>query len=197
MPELAIETGDTAPAAFDFRLDRAERRTFLLLALGHLLFAIALMTVAASLGDYGFYLITPLFGLPLLVLGPRDHLAARAFVLLPGFAAIHYGAVWLAQQSYAVPFTDKGFTDLIPLCGAIGGLAGAAASFALCRLGGLLRPGSWPMALAGLAALTVLGAVGLSIAIGNMGDSAVGWLLFLYTPWQLAFAYFLAKTLRS
>jgi hypothetical protein len=196
MPELAAETG-YAPAALDFRLSPAERWTFLWLAAGHLLFAIVLMAGGEALGDNGLYLITPLFGLPLVLLGPRDRLAARAFVLLIGFAAVHYGAVWLARNSYAVPFTGAGFTSDIGLCGAIGGAVGAAVSFALCRLFGLVRPGAGAMLVTGTLVLTIVGAVGVSILMVNLKGESLAWMLLLYTPWQLAFAYFLAKTLRG
>lgn len=197
MPELAAETGDTIPAMLDLRLSPAERRTFLALALGHVLFAVALFTVAGALGEYAFYWITPLFGLPYLVLGPRGQLPARAFVLLIGFAAVHYGAALLASKCFAVPFTGTGLTGEIWICGAIGGAAGAVASFALCRLCGLLRPGGWGMLAAGTLTLTVLGAIGLSLAFTGWDKDAVAPMLLLYTPWQLAFAWFLAKTLRG
>jgi hypothetical protein len=195
MPELVAEGAVEARAGLDFGLSRTERRTFLALVAGHALFVLALFTVAEHLGEYGLYLITPLFGLPLLVTGPKARFAARALVLLVGFPLLHFAAATLARQCYRVPFAGEGFTDSLWLCGAIGGVAGAAGSFALCALCGIFRPGAGTMAVAGTIVLAVLGGVGLSAAVSFMPGDAVAPLLLLYTPWQLAFAYFLAKTL--
>jgi hypothetical protein len=181
--------------------DAAERRTFLLLAAGHLLFAAALFTVAPLIEENGLYAIAPLFGVPLALLGRGDRRLVRALVLVVGFGLVHYGAVYCAVKSVRVPFTGEGFTDSLWIPGAIGGLIGAAGSFALCALAGLLRPGSRAMLAAGVAVLTAVGAVGVYMLMSRMGTTdgkgSVASYLFIYTPWQLAFAWFLAKLLRN
>lgn len=170
-----------------------EWRTFLALAAGHLLFAAALVTVAEPLGDYGLYIITPLYALPLVLAGPKDRILVRILVLLIGFALVHYGASWCAAKSYRHPFTGEGLTDSLLVAGAIGGAVGAAGSLLLCRIGGLMRAGAEIALMAGIVLLATMGGVGLSLALGE--ESKIG-LLALYTPWQLAFAWVLAKTLR-
>ena len=194
MTEAATQGPIPGRAGPDFGLNAGERRTLYALVAGHLLFVAALFTVAEWLGDYGLYIVTILYGLPLLLVGPRDRIAVRALVLLAGFPALHWAAASLARQAYSVPFTGQGFTDSMALCGAIGGAIGAAGSFALCALCGLLRPDARAMAIAGTLVLTILGALGLSAMFSLMPKESVTPMLLLYTPWQLAFAYFLAKT---
>lgn len=185
----------------DFGLDAAERRTFLLLVAGHLLFVAAMFTVAPQIGENGLYWIAPLFGLPLAVLGRGDRRLVRALVLILGFALIHYAAVFCAIKSVRVPFTGGGFTDSPWVPGAIGGSIGAVGSFALCALAGLLRPARRPQLAMATAALTAVGAVGVWLLLGRMGKTdgqeTIASYLFVYTPWQLVFAYCLAKLLRS
>ena len=182
----------------NFRLNAAERRVFLLLAAGHVMFAVALLTLAERLGDYGLYAITPLFGLPLVLFGPRDRWRVRASVLLLGFALIHYAAVFFAGRSFRIPFSGQGFTDSLWIAGAIGGLVGAAGSLALCALGRMLRPASQAMLAIAVVALCLIGAVGVGLLFDRSDGPGASFRFFiLYTPWQLAFAYFLAKLLRD
>lgn len=185
-------------ASIDLDLSPAERRTFLALAAGHALFAVALLTIAPLIQDFGLYAITPLFGLPLLVAGPRDRVAVRALVLLPGFALAHYCAVYLAVSSIKLPFVGGGFADSPFVIGAIGGAVGGAASLLLCTLGGMMRPRMGAQATAGVLVLAAVGALGVwAIFQINGSDGEVAAMLSLYTPWQLVFAYLLAKLLRT
>jgi hypothetical protein len=197
-----MSDGDTiAAGGLDLGLDRTELRTFLALAAGHLLFAAGLFTIAPLIQDYGLYAITPLFGLPLLVFGPKDRLAVRALVLLAGITAVHYFAVYLANESVAIPFSGHpGFIDSPWAPGAIGGLVGATGSFALLALSGMLRPGGYATLGIAILALTVIGAVSVRYSVfgpHSGGDNGIVPLLWIYSPWQLAFAYFLAKLLKA
>jgi len=196
MSELAVDGLGNDRLLLGPGLNPAERRTFVALAFGHLLFAAALFTVAKGLGENAIYYLTPLFGLPLLLVAPRERIAARAFVVLIGFAAVHYGATAIAQQSYAFPFTGDGFTSSEGLCGAIGGAIGAVGSFGLCALLGLLRPRPYVMLAVGTLVLSGLGGLGVTLWLMEKAPEAIAPMLWLYTPWQLAFAYFLAKTLK-
>lgn len=101
----------------------------------------------------------------------------------------------LPAKSYRVPFHGEGLTDSILLAGAIGGAVGGAGSLLPCRIAGLVRPGADRMLIAGAVVLAGVGAVGLSLT--NIGAGTNLGLPPLYTPWQLAFAYVLARTLRS
>ncbi len=177
---------------------RDEWRTFLLLVAGHLLFVAALFVRGGFLGNLQIHVSIALFGLPLLLFGQRDRIVARGLVLLIGFSLVHYCAFKLAQTSFRVPFSGEGLTDSPWVPGAIGGAVGAAGAFALCALAGLLRPGVRGLLLAGTLALVVIGSAG--VRIGVFGESArdeMPWgLLWVYVPWQLVFAYLLAKVLR-
>jgi hypothetical protein len=188
-------------AGLNLRLDAAERRTFLLLTTGHVLFVVALFNAAKLSEDYGLYAITPLFGLPLVLFGPRDRRIARSIVLLLGFALVHYAAVYCAAKSLRLPFTGAGLTNALWVAGGIGGLIGGMGSLALCALGRLLRPGRPAMLAIAIAVLCAIGAVGVTLMFQGWdamaGEMAIARYLILYTPWQLAFAYFLAKLLRD
>jgi membrane protein implicated in regulation of membrane protease activity len=66
-----------------------------------------------------------------------------------------------------------------------------------------VRPGAatWIFALFGVVLLALIGGLGvyLYLTTGARGDtlvSALMQLLKIYTPWQIAFAYVLAKVLR-
>jgi hypothetical protein len=185
----------------DFTLSAGERRTFLLLAAGHVLFVAALFTVAERFHEYGLYVIAPLFGLPLAVMGRGDRRLVRALVLLLGFALVHYGAVFCATQSFHIPYSESGFTEEVWVSGAIGGAIGAGGAFLLCALAGLFRLERQGMLVAALIALTAIGALGVQIFFdhvgGTEGMAPPTPYLFIYTPWQLAFAWFLAKLLRN
>ncbi len=191
----------TTQRKLDPGLDRAELRTFLALAGGHLLFVAGMFVIAPLIGDYGLYAITPLYFLPLLAVGPKDQLAVRAAVLLLGITVVHYFAVFLAIKSIAMPFSgQQGFTDSPWVPGAIGGLVGAMGSVLLLMLGRMLRPGRRTTQWIAIALLTVIGAVSVRFAVfrtGSEGDNGVAPLLWIYTPWQLTYAYLLAKLLRS
>lgn len=166
------------------------------LALGHILYAIVLLVVAYWDVDLGNIWITPLFALPLVVAGGRKRLIERALVMLLGFTAIHYEAMSLTMSLYT--------QQLLP--GAVGGGFGGLASLALCllfRLAPLDRP-TIVWTLVGTLLLAVTGSLGVHLYLLAMGaqnsldgplGSAVSMLL-IYTPWQLVFAFVLAKVLK-
>jgi hypothetical protein len=182
----------------DFALSPEQRRAFLLMLAGHLLYAIAFYLAGMWLQiEYFNVWITPLFALPLLIWGPRDRLAVRALVLLVGFTAVHYVAMWAAISSVPIPTGRSGLSDSPWVPGAIGGAIGGIGSLGLCLLAGLLRPGTRSLCLLGVLLLTLVGSLGVANTAFATGGAAriFGWYV-LYTPWQLAFAYVLAKVLK-
>jgi hypothetical protein len=187
-----------ARSRFDPGLDAAELRTFLLLLGGHVLFFAVFFAAGALLEGNSLYLAAAVYGLPLVLFGPRDRRLERVLVLLVGIGVIHFCAVYLAIQSVPIPFTRPGLTDSVWVPGAIGGLVGAAGTFALCALAGLVRPGKRVTMIVATLVLTVIGSLGVRFGILREGPPAGDFAPFviIYTPWQLVFAYFLAKTLR-
>jgi len=176
-------------------LDGAGLEAFKWLVVGHVAYVVGLAVMVALRIEHGMVWVTPLFGLPLLWRG-RDHrLWGKVAVLLVAFTAVHYLAVQLAIRSYG----DQ--AAVVP--GLVGGAVGAAGSFALAALFGLLRPGAATLIFA-MFATVLLAAVGsmgvyLYLTTGAPNDStlaALVQLLKIYTPWQIAFAYALAKVLR-
>jgi hypothetical protein len=176
-------------------LDGAGLEAFKWLVVGHVAYIVGLAVMVALRVENGMVWATPLFGLPLLWRS-RDHrFWAKVAVLLVAFTAIHYLAVQLAVRSYQ----DQ--AALVP--GLVGGAVGAVGSFAIAALFGLLRPGAATLIFAVFATvmLAAVGSMGvyLYLTTGAPNDSmlaGVVQLLKIYTPWQIAFAYALAKVLR-
>lgn len=187
-------------------LDREAGRAFLLLVAGHVLFAAGLWALVHWQGPLlATWLITPLFGLPLVAFGGRQRMLARALVLLIGFTAVHYLAETLAFSNIrmATPKTlfEVSFSrePIQYLAGALGGAAGAAGCFSLLLLTKFMpRDGkAIGLAVLGTLALTAAGAIGLYQLLISPGDAGLGPWLILYTPWQLIFAAFLALLMRA
>lgn len=196
MSEDAQDSSGTAKPATN-----PEVRTFLWFALGHGLFAAALLPAMTAALFLGNVLITPLFALPYLIATRRERLWMKLLAMVPGFTAIHYYAQYLTMQQLFPAGSSLGdphtLSSLLP--GAVGGLAGGAASLLLCALLRLTKPG--PNTAAWIAGGTV--ALGVAGSLGVYGYFAVvdhtGMLLALltiYTPWQLLFGAVLAKVLR-
>lgn len=193
---------DAATTGFRPGLSPAELATFKWLVLGHIVFAVALFVVLSGDLDMGNVWITPLFALPLVLLGPKDRIWIRALVLLVGFTGIHYLATILAIDSYepaiAIAARRAGTSPLVP--GLVGGAVGAAGSFALCALFRLTGRDKATLmtGLVGIVLLAAVGSLGVYGFLRGFGSVAgpIGPFLVLYTPWQLVFAYVLAKLLR-
>jgi hypothetical protein len=194
-------TSDTE--AFHPGMNAAEFATFKWLVLGHALFAGAVwFGFSYEFNDYT--LLTPLFGLPLAVMGPRERRVTRALVLLIGLTLIHWAAWSGAVASYTpdpnaplfAPASMPGIWQFLP--GAVGGLIGAAGSFSICLLTRLAkRDGSTLIVCAvGTLVLSVFGAMSVSVLLDAPGDIGIWQWFAVYTPWQLAFGYFLARLLR-
>lgn len=179
--------------AFHIGLNKAEQRTFLWLMLGHLLFAGALFWTIWAEIQFGNAWVMPLFGAPLLALGPRDRLAVRALALLVGIPVAHWAAGMFALLSLPL---GAGMV----ITGGIAGLVGSAGALALLHLLGLLRRDHTTLRVAeiGIALLTFIAMLGVYHFLNAPGDQAaniVTW-LWLYTPWQIVFSWVLAKTLK-
>jgi len=186
---------------FDVGLEMAAMETIKWLILGHLLFLGGVALALLLRIDMGPVWMTPLFGLPLLWAGRRHRQWARIAVFLLGFTAVHYLAVTVAQRT----FSPAGM--LFPngssmLAGLYGGAIGAAGSFALCFVFRQLREGVATLVLTvfGTLMLTGVGGIGVYLFLngGGGGDgfaSAFMQMVWIYSPWQLLFAYLLAKTL--
>ena len=174
--------------------DSSSRSPFLLFTAGALLFAaaVALCLAAGVRGNHLLELLTPLFGLPYLLVHRRGGwtLAAYLLVLLPAF---HFLAIQAAVKTSS--WTESNlFVD-----GLVGGLVGSILSFAALRLLGLLRPGAAIGTIAaGIVVLALLGGLGVwqMNFLEGTAASDYGILLSLYLPWQIAFGYFLARLLR-
>jgi hypothetical protein len=179
---------------FDLALNPAALETFKWLVLGHVLYAIGLMLVVYFRLGNGAVWITPLFGLPF-VWHERHHRPGhKALVFFLGFTVMHYVAL---KTVSGISGDEVGF-----LRGFVGGAVGGGGSLLLCAIFGLLRKGS---SLTFEAFATVLlGAVGsfcvyLYLTTGATADSLGSQVLQplkIYTPWQIVFAYVLARVLR-
>ena len=197
MSDVTILEDDEPPefrSPFDVEFDTTELEIFKWLVLGHVLYVVGLaLTLLAGI-PYGNVWMTPLFGIPLLWRERRaPRLWAKALVFVVGFTAIHYLALYAAQQYIAAG-------TYVP--GLVGGLIGGAGALLLCALFGLLRPGAASLIFAAFGALMlgVVGSfgVGLYLTTGAADTSFAGALvqaLKVYTPWQLVFAYMLSKEL--
>lgn len=179
---------------FDLALNPAALETFKWLVLGHVLYAIGLAIVVYFQIDNGAVWITPLFGLPFVWRERQHRLAVKVLVFFLGFTLMHYVALMTVSgmRGDEVDF----------LRGFVGGAVGGGGALLLCAIFGLLRKGS---SLTFEAFGTVLlGAVGsfclfLYLTTGATGDSFASDIiqpLKIYTPWQITFAYVLARVLR-
>ena len=176
-------------------LDWVGFEAFKWLIFGHILFAIGLLLVLLADLDDGAIWVTPLFGLPLIWKGRGHRLGVKILVLLLGFTAAHWLAVKAATEIYAAP------PSIVP--GLVGGAVGGALSLLLCWVFGLLRHGAATLILALVGIVLLAGVGGLTVYLylttGDGGSTLLsGWvqMLKVYTPWQVAFAYVLAKVLR-
>ncbi|WBY08922.1 hypothetical protein PIB19_05860 [Sphingomonas sp. 7/4-4] len=179
---------------FDLALNPAALETFKWLVLGHVLYAIGLALVVYFHIDNGAVWITPLFGLPFVWRERQHRFAVKALVFFLGFTLMHYVALMTVSGMRG---DEVGF-----LRGFVGGAVGGGGALLLCAIFGLVRKGS---SLTFEAFGTVLlGAVGsfclyLYLTTGATGDSSASDIiqpLKIYTPWQIAFAYVLARVLR-
>lgn len=179
---------------FDLALNPAALETFKWLALGHVLYAIGLAFVVYFHIENGAVWLTPLFALPFVWRERQHRLAVKALVFFLGFTLMHYVAL---KTVSGMRGDEVGF-----LRGFVGGAVGGGGALLLCGIFGLLRKGS---SLTFEAFGTVLlGAVGsfclyLYLTTGASGDSSASDIvqpLKIYTPWQIAFAYVLARVLR-
>jgi len=179
---------------FDLALNPAALEMFKWLVLGHILYIIGLAVVIYFHIENGAVWITPLFGLPFVWQERHHRPAVKALVFFVGFTLMHYVAL---KTVSGISGDEVGF-----LRGFVGGMIGAGGSLLLCAIFGLLRKGS---SLTFEAFGTVLlGAIGsfclyLYLTTGGTGNSFVSdWIqpLKIYTPWQVAFAYVLARVLR-
>jgi hypothetical protein len=174
--------------------DSRRRRPFLPFVAGALLYAAAAAScIAAGVqGPHVLEWLTPLFGLPFLVLSRRAGwpLAAYLLLLVPAF---HFLAIQAALHTTRWP------EGSLFLAGLAGGLVGSTLSFGALVALRLHRPG--PVAgtiAAGVSILALLGGLGLWRMEFLKGTAAsdYGFLLSLYVPWQVAFGWFLAALLR-
>jgi hypothetical protein len=154
--------------------------------------------------------LTPLFGLPYLIASARQRGLVRRivyFVALLTFA--HIVANQLAWRHGVLNFPiepDPSSYGRDLFTGAIGGFAGSVLAFSLLPAGRLTPPSvaARGIALAGIVALTALGALGM--AQGLMWSDAltvpfkpsrfVFWYLAVHLPWQACLAFFLAWLMR-
>lgn len=180
---------------FNLGFDPVALETFKWLILGHLLYLIGLAVALSVELSMGNVWITPLFVLPLLwrERAGRDWLRILVFVV--GFTALHYLAVKMAIGQ------SSGESSMMP--GLVGGAVGAAGSLALCWVCRQFRPGIPTLVFAafGVALLALVGGVGVYMYLNPM-SSRSGFLdsylrlLWVYIPWQVVFAYVLAKVLK-
>lgn len=184
---------------FDLGLELAAMETIKWLVLGHLFFLVGLALTLLLRVEGGAVWITPLFGLPLLWAGRKHRQWGRILVFTAGFTAMHYLAVLTASQNYAgmSPVTGN---MLMP--GLLGGAIGSAGALGLCAVFKLLREGAPTLVLAGFGVLLLAAAGSVSVYLFlTTGGDGTGFasrftqMVWIYSPWQLLFAYVLAKTL--
>jgi len=178
----------------DLALDWAGAEALKWLVIGHVAFIVGLGFTLLFRIDNGAVWATPLFALPLLWRG-RDHrLMQKVAVLLVGFTAAHWLAAYVSEQAYH---------DQAIMAGAVAGAIGAGVSLLLLAVFGLMRPGAAAIIFAvfGTLLLAAIGSMGVYLyqTTGSTNSGILGQLLNMlkiYTPWQLVFAYVLAKILR-
>ncbi|MDV3457125.1 hypothetical protein RZN05_09040 [Sphingomonas sp. HF-S4] len=196
MSDIAILDDDERDyhSPFDLALNPAALETFKWLVLGHVLYVVGLAMVLYLQIEGGAVWITPLFGLPFVWHERRHRGGVKALVFLGGFTLMHYVALMTVN---GMSGDGVGF-----LRGFVGGAVGGGGCLLLCAIFGLVRKGS---SLTFEAFGTVLlGAVGsfclyLYLTTGASSESFASDLaqpLKIYTPWQIAFAYVLARILR-
>jgi hypothetical protein len=171
------------------------RAPFPLLAAGAVLYVVTVaVSVAMMPGDTLTHaeLLIPLFGLPLLLLGGRAGWRTALYVLLL-LPAFHWAAVCAAIYSTNWRHSDS----WVP--GLAGGVTGALLSFLALAALRLARPRPAARMAAGILVLALLGGFGIVRMdfLDGTGWGDYGLLLSLYLPWQLAFAFFLARLLRQ
>ena len=185
--------------------------TFRRLAAGTGLYAAALVPAVPIWGQAAIAplvgpvpLLTPLFGLPLVVASWRQAGRWRRLgYYLVALTLVHEGANFLAMMIALSDGTDLAASrPSLWLAGAAGGGVGAALSMLALPLAGLARwrrvgssdGAAAVLALAGAGA--VLMPVGLLLS-GASGDAAlIVWIEIVVVPWQLGFAWFLARLQR-
>lgn len=180
---------------FELTLDSAGTQAFVWLVIGHVAYVIGL-TLALWLGlENALIWATPLYAAPLIWKTHSHRLVPKLIVLIVGVTAAH----WLGTKVATGMGTESG--AFMP--GLVGGAIGAGASLALCWAAGLLRPGGANLVFAAFGTLLLAGVGGLGVYLylttGDTGGSVfeqVVQLLKIYTPWQVVFAYVLAKLLR-
>lgn len=192
---LADEDPREYHSSFNLALDSAAGMAFLWLVLGHLFFIAGLCVLVLANVANGAVWLTPLFALPLVWAGRGHKLGVKLAVLVIGFTAAHWLAAQAAGQFNAVTH------PMLP--GLVGGAVGAGASLLLVMVSGLARPGAATaiFVVFGTALLAGLGALVVYLYMTTLAGSErfpLDWLqlLKIYTPWQVGFAFVLAKVLR-
>ncbi|MBC9031125.1 hypothetical protein IAG41_01850 [Sphingomonas sp. JC676] len=197
---LADEDPREFHSPFDIALDWAALEAFKWLVLGHIVYVVGLAVAFFLKIPNGVIWMTPLFAAPLVWKGRGHRLWPKVLALIVGVTVAHY----LGMQAAASAQESQGLlTEPSLLPGFVGGAVGAVVSMGLCAVFGLMRPGAATLifALFGAVLLSLVGGLGvyLYLTTGARGDtfiSALMQLLKIYTPWQIAFAYVMAKVLR-
>jgi hypothetical protein len=137
-----------------------------------------------------FIYLTPLFGLPYLLVGRPGPMRIFYFLIL--VPIVHdlaiTAAISVAANNAVKPADIFG--------GAVGGLVGAALSFAMLMVTSPSARTSAALktALGGTILLCAIGAVGLHFSFVRDDDLSF---IILYLPWQLVFALCLGRMLRE
>ncbi len=156
--------------------------------------------------------LTPLFGVPHLFASARQRgWFQRLVYFAVALPLAHVSANYLAWRHAMLSFPLEPDPQAYPRdlgTGAVGGFAGAALAFMLLvalRLTPLTR-GARAIILAGIAALTAIGAFGMAqgllwshaLEFGPEPESArfVVWFECVHLPWQACLAFFLAWLMR-
>lgn len=154
--------------------------------------------------------LTPLFGMPYLFASARQRgWARRLFYFTAVLTFVHVAANYLAWRHASISFAlepdPQAYVQDLGT-GAVGGFAGGALALMLLvplRLAPF-HAGSRAIILLGIAALTLLGALGMAQGLlltgahGYQLKSAgfVFWLECVHLPWQACLAFFLAWLMR-
>jgi hypothetical protein len=192
------DDGHDYHSRFDLGLEMAAMESIKWLILGHLFYLAGLALALLMRLETGMVWMTPLFGLPLLWAGRNHAQWGRILVFTVGFTAVHYLAVTATSQAVSNSLNTN---PLLP--GFYGGAIGAVGAFALCMIFRQLREGTATLILGTFGSLILagVGSVGVYM-LANSGGADKSFanqfmqLVMVYSPWQLLFAYFLAKTLK-